>query len=107
MQEVDKVSDFYIPQFAKLGYELLHYKRPRFFQSDGIAIAYRKSTINLLEVEWVDLNNVAGLYGGSRRFKRDNQAMFALFKLNSTKQKFVAGNVHLHFNPAKDDVKFG
>ena len=32
--------------------------------------------------------------------------MFCLFELVKTKQKVVAGNVHLHYNPAKDFVKF-
>ena len=32
--------------------------------------------------------------------------MFCLFELVKTKQKVVAGNVHLHYNPAKDFIKF-
>ena len=31
LQEVDRVKDFYQPQLADLGMDLVHYKRPRFF----------------------------------------------------------------------------
>ena len=72
MQEVDRLSDFYVPQLAKIDYELFHYKRPRFFQGDGIAIAFKKTSVQLIEVEQVDLNDVATLYDGNRRYKRDN-----------------------------------
>ena len=41
LQEVDRVNDFYRPRLEGLGMELVHYKRPKFFKTDGIAVAYR------------------------------------------------------------------
>ena len=60
----------------------------------------------MIEVEYVDLNDLVPIYNGARRFSQGNQGMFCLFELVKTKQKVVAGNVHLHYNPAKDFVKF-
>lgn len=41
---------------------LIHYKRPRFFQDDGIAIAYRSEELQLLDTEFVDLNDIHKVY---------------------------------------------
>ena len=51
MQEVDRLSDYYQPEFEKLGFTLVHFKRPGFFMGDGIAIAYRTEAVNLLEMD--------------------------------------------------------
>ena len=51
MQEVDRFHDFYEPEFAKLGFKVFHYKRPKFFKSDGIAVAYRTNAVELITVE--------------------------------------------------------
>ena len=32
--------------------------------------------------------------------------MFCLFELIESRKKFIAGNLHLHFNPEKDFIKF-
>mmetsp|Transcript_934 Transcript_934/g.1446 ORF Transcript_934/g.1446 Transcript_934/m.1446 type:complete len:157 (-) Transcript_934:732-1202(-) len=98
LQEVDRVKDFYEPQLECLGMQLIHYKRPKFFKGDGIAIAYRSEQVRLLETEYVDLNDLASFYSNST-YKRDNQAMFCLFEHLGSKQKVIAGNLHLHFNP--------
>ena len=84
---------------------LVHYKRPRLWQKDGIAIAYRASDVRLIDTEFVDLNDLAKIYG-DKTFKRNNQAMFCLFEHIKSAKKIVAGNLHLHFNPKKDFIKF-
>ena len=62
LQEVDRVNDFYKPKLEGLGLTLVHYKRPKFFQSDGIAIAYDGTQVFLLDIEYVDLNDCAKIY---------------------------------------------
>ena len=84
---------------------MVHYKRPNFWQQDGIALAYRPSALRLLDTEFVDLNDLATVFNKST-YKRNNQAMFCLFEHLSSRKKVVAGNLHLHFNPEKDFIKF-
>lgn len=45
--------------------QLIHYKRPRFFQNDGIAIAYRSEDVQLLDTEFVDLNDLTEVYNNT------------------------------------------
>ena len=71
MQEVDRFYDFYEPEFAKLGFKVVHFKRPKFFKSDGIAVAYRTSAIELITYEEVDMNDLQNIYG-SYNYNRDN-----------------------------------
>lgn len=61
--------------------------------------------MRLLNVEYVDLNELSKVFS-NRTFNRDNQAMFCLFEHIPSKIRFVAGNLHLHFNPKKDFIKF-
>jgi hypothetical protein len=51
--------------------QLIHYKRPRFFQDDGIAIAYRSTEVRLIEIEYVDLNDLTKIYD-NKVYGRDN-----------------------------------
>ena len=85
--------------------QLIHYKRPRFFQDDGIAIAYRSEEVQLLDTEFVDLNDIHKMYQ-DKTFIQNNQAMFCLFEHIGSRKKIIAGNLHLHFNPEKDFIKF-
>ena len=105
MQEVDRVKDFYRPRMEGFGMQLIHYKRPRFFQNDGIAIAYRSEDVRLLDTEYVDLNDLTNVYN-NHVFSQNNQAMFCLFEHIRSRKRIIAGNLHLHFNPEKDFIKF-
>ena len=102
---MDRVADFYKPRLEGLGIQLIHYKRPKFFKTDGIAIAYHPEQVRLIDTEFVDLNNLSKVYN-NKTFARDNQAMFCLFEHLPSRKKIVAGNLHLHFNPNKDFIKF-
>ena len=102
---MDRVADFYKPKLEELGMELIHFKRPQFWKSDGIAIAYHSEKVKLIDTEFVDLNELTKVYNNST-FKRDNQAMFCLFEHMGSRKKIIAGNLHLHFNPKKDHIKF-
>ena len=73
------MKDFYEPQLQAIGMDLIHYKRPKFFKGDGIAIAYRNEHVRLLDTEYIDLNDLAKFYSNTT-YKRDNQAMFCLFE---------------------------
>ena len=84
---------------------LIHYKRPRFFQDDGIAIAYRSEDVQLLDTEFVDLNDLSKVFD-NKLFSQNNQAMFCLFEHVRSRKRIIAGNLHLHFNPDKDYIKF-
>ena len=53
------MSDFYRPKLAEEGINLIHYKRPQIFQTDGIAIAYRSSKVKLIDTAYVDLNDLS------------------------------------------------
>lgn len=58
-----------------------------------------------MDTEYVDLNDLSQVFK-NKRFNTDNQAMFCLFEHIKSQRKVVAGNLHLHFNPKKDYVKF-
>ena len=78
LQEVDELANFYEPELEKLGFKIIHYKRPGFWKGDGIAIAYRRSVVTLMTTEFVDLDDLVAIYG-ARRFSQGNQGMFCLF----------------------------
>ena len=61
--------------------------------------------MRLINVEYVDLNDLSKVMN-NKTFNRDNQAMFCLFEHIATQTRLVAGNLHLHFNPKKDFIKF-
>ena len=99
------MADFYQPRLESLGMQLIHYKRPKFFKTDGIAIAYHPEEVRLIDTEFVDLNDLSKIYN-NKTYSRDNQAMFCLFEHLRSRKKIVTGNLHLHFNPQKDFIKF-
>jgi len=68
-------------------------------------VAYRPTDVRLLDTEYVDLNDLTSVYNKST-YKTNNQAMFCLFEHLGSQKKIVAGNLHLHFNPEKDFIKF-
>jgi mRNA deadenylase 3'-5' endonuclease subunit Ccr4 len=103
-QEMDHVDDYWRENLAKSGYSLIPYARPGFFRSEGIAIAYKKDKFKKLDTDFVDMDDLVGVYPGGRAFKYGNQAMFVLFEGNG--KQFVVGCCHLHFNPHNDFVKF-
>ena len=105
LQEVDNAADFYIPELAKLGYDVVHQKRPsRLLEKEGLAMAFRKGTLELLASEVVDLSELGRLKAS--HFGFSNQGMFCMFRHLGTGVVFVCGNCHLHFNAKIDYVRY-
>lgn len=61
--------------------------------------------MHLIDTEFVDLNDLSKVYENSI-FNQCNQAMFCLFEHTRSRKRFITGNLHLHFNPEKDYIKF-
>ena len=68
-------------------------------------MAYRTAALELVTYEEVDMNDLAEVYG-TRSYSRDNQGILCLFKHLISQESVVVGNMHLHYNPAKDYLKY-
>jgi len=58
----------------------VHYKRPGFFQSEGIALAFKSDTFEILEREEIDFDDLKNEYPNGGVFKKGNQAMLCLLQ---------------------------
>ncbi|KAI0983782.1 hypothetical protein GJ496_003485 [Pomphorhynchus laevis] len=103
LQEVEE-DDYYqemLPLFEAYGYRGL-YKRGTLDKTDGCAVLYKNSFLNL--VEW----NTVEMYRPNQcpLLNRNNIAIIARFAFeHKLKQTFVVSTTHLLYNPKRCDVR--
>jgi hypothetical protein len=59
-----------------LGYKLVQYSRPGFWRGEGIAICYKEAKYDLLNTDYVNMDDLDKVYPSGSAFRYGNQAMF-------------------------------
>ena len=104
-QEVDHFKDFYHIQLSRMGYDMdLHWRRGK----DAELIAWRKDEFQHIKSHKINFEDLIPKYGAyGKYFKRGNVGLICLLRHKSTNSLILVINVHLHWNPTYDYVKYG
>ena len=106
LQEIDHWEDFYQPLLQDLGFNSVYFQRPT--RKDGLVIAsLTASGIVCAEVAYVSFDDLAEIYQDSI-FAKQNVGVMCRFKYADdidNSYDFVVCTSHLHWNPARGEVK--
>ena len=101
LQEADHYDDFWRPELAELGFASTFVQRDEC--NDGCVTAWTKN-VSLVSSKPVRFDEIVKEDDRlARRYRRHNVGIVCVFEIKG--RRFVASSAHLHWDPARADVK--